>query len=74
VVAALTGVIFRSLGDNAAVDSGQPARVPFDAGQYVRQSGEGPCFACSMLAALTAERGVLDVGQAALARAIRSHL
>jgi histidine triad (HIT) family protein/ATP adenylyltransferase len=39
-----------SQGDNAPVDNLQPARVPFDTGQYTRRSREGPCFVCSILA------------------------
>lgn len=36
--------------DNAPMDNAQPAKVPFDAGQYYRRSREGPCFVCSILA------------------------
>ena len=37
-------------GDNAAMNSDQPARVTFDAEQYDRRSRRGPCFVCSILA------------------------
>ena len=37
-------------GDNAAMNTAQPARVPFDTEQYVRRSREGPCFICAILA------------------------
>src|SRR5215469_7215028 len=37
-------------GDNAAMNTAQPARVPFDTEQYARRSREGPCFVCSILA------------------------
>lgn len=32
------------------MDSVQPARVAFDAEEYVRRSREGPCFVCAILA------------------------
>lgn len=32
------------------MDNPQPTRAPFDTGQYVRRSREGPCFVCSILA------------------------
>jgi histidine triad (HIT) family protein/ATP adenylyltransferase len=32
------------------MDNLRPAKVPFNAEQYVRRSREGPCFVCAMLA------------------------
>jgi len=37
-------------GDNAKMNTAQPARVPFDTEQYARRSREGPCFVCAILA------------------------
>jgi hypothetical protein len=37
-------------GDSALVDGAQPARMPFDAEQYIRRSPEGPVFRRSILA------------------------